>query len=695
VTVFSRTVTTGIVRRLFAVACIIFQISPACSQIRDTIYSDSIVRRFIATTKEPISILADGGYFKHVVSEGVLPRPLSTGCDTFTAASSSGPAFSASLAIPLNDDLYVAPFLSYHDLQNEHTYGEFFTDTTRTSGGDLIRTTVPFEHTIVSPAKAIGLGLSFGARFFQKMFGEVGVEVLAITDRSFEKHLQPNGPGGFSDGSRDSLEVSGELPRARSILPSLRATIGAEFPLSSRLFASPILAAHIPLTGLTPYWNLISVGGGIRLRYVFAPQEQIEEYIDTIRIPTIVERPQPKPKLQAEIRAVGISTGGIEEEVIRLDVEEVKARVALPMLNYIFFNEGSAEIPSRYQQFPTAEDAKSYFKGTTDRRREKLLDIYTESLNIIGSRLSANPAARITLVGSTSNTGREKNALDLAQKRAETIKNYLVRIWNIAADRIKIQARLLPEKPSPSRVAQGEEENRRVEIISNDDRITDPIIVTNLEHLATPSEIKLRVKINAEAGVKYSVATISIAGNELVRYEGTGLARQKAWAVTEEALSASVDSLDLRLEVTDSAGNTTVATGAIPLVRRRAERERPEALERYSLILFGFDEDVLGKKNERIVKFVGETFKRLQPERVTIIGYTDELGDMQHNDDLSRRRAEAAAQALERTLRELRIGLPAKTVIEGRGSHQILYDNSLPEGRFFSRTVNVTIEKRE
>lgn len=668
--------------------------SAAQAQLRDTLYRDSIIRTAVHTKDAPLSLIGEGVFNLHLLSEGILPAPLSTGCDTFTLAASSGPGISVAFRIPLNDDLYLLPSLNYRGLKSEHTYGEFFTDTIRIGNDSLVRTSVPFEHSIVAPTKAIGLGFSLGAAFLDRMFGEAGFEISFVTDKSFEKRIRPTGPGGFTNGSRDSLEVSGELPDAAGILPAFRVSLGAEFPLSKKLFAAPVIHAYLPLLGITPYWSFLSVGGGLRLRYEFAAPEHMQEVIDTIRIREIVERPAAKPKLSAEIKAVGVSSAGVEEEVIRLDVEEVKARVAFPMLNYIFFEEGSAEIADRYQRFATADDARSYFKGTIDRRSEKLLDMYWESLNIIGSRLAANQATKLTLIGSTSNTGVERNALDLAERRAQTVKAYLTRIWSIDPSRIRTQARLLPEKPSPSTIAKGEAENRRVEIIASDDRITDPIVVTNLEHLATPSEIKLRVKISAEAGVKQSIATISIAGTELVRYEG-GLARQKAWTVTEEALSAPVDSLDLRLEVTDSAGNTTIATGSIPLLRRKAERERPEALERYSLILFGFDEDVLGRKNERIVRMVGENFKRLQPERLTIIGYTDELGDADHNDELSKRRAEAAARALERTLRDLRIPIPAKTVIEGRGSRQILYDNALPEGRFFSRTVNVTVEKRE
>lgn len=681
--------------KLAAAICGMVAATTALAQLRDTVYHDSIAYRTRVIAANPVSLIAEGGYDKHVVSEGILPQALASGCDTFQVASSSGVAFSAGFSVPLDNTFYLLPTLTYRDLSSRHTYGEFFTDTIRTGNDSLIRTSVPFEHSIDAPAKAIGLGIALGVRFLDRAYAEAGFEGMFVTDKSYEKRLRPTGPGGFSDGSRDSLESAGDLPDARSFLSAIRASLGVEFPLSKRLFASPQINAALPLAGLTPYWSFASIGGGLRLRYLLSPPEQREEYADTIRIPVIVERPLPKPKLQAAISAIGVARSGAEEEVIRLDVEEVKARIAYPMLNYIFFDEGSAQIPARYQQFASPEEARARFKGMTNRTSQKLLEIYWESLNILGARLAANPTARMTLTGSTSNTGRERNALDLAKARAETIKNYLARIWSIAPDRIRTQARLLPEKPSPSTVAQGEEENRRVEITSTDERITDPIIVTNIEHLGTPSEIKLRTRINAEAGIRRSVATIGIAGTELVRFEGN-VARQKAWTITEEALSAPVDSLDLALEVTDSAGNTVIARGSIPLMRQRAERERPEALERFSLILFGFDEDALGKKNERIIRFVGETFNRLAPERVTIFGYTDELGDPLHNDDLSRRRAESAARELERALRELGASLPPKTtLIEGKGSRERLYDNSLPEGRFFSRTVNITVENRE
>jgi outer membrane protein OmpA-like peptidoglycan-associated protein len=187
-------------------------------------------------------------------------------------------------------------------------------------------------------------------------------------------------------------------------------------------------------------------------------------------------------------------------------------------------------------------------------------------------------------------------------------------------------------------------------------------------------------------------------GNIIIdKYEGDmeGLNLKTSWSLTDDALSQKNDSLTLFLEVTDSVGTTAATTNTIPLQRTRSEREREQELERYSLILFSFDDDNLGIKNERTISFVAESFRKMKPEIVNVLGYTDETGSPSYNDELSRRRAAQAIKQLESSLKQKKVSLPAKTFIEGKGSREVLYDNTLPEGRFFSRTVNITLGKNK
>lgn len=61
-------------------------------------------------------------------------------------------------------------------------------------------------------------------------------------------------------------------------------------------------------------------------------------------------------------------------------------------------------------------------------------------------------------------------------------------------------------------------------------------------------------------------------------------------------------------------------------------------------------------------------------------GYTDRLGDNDYNQELSDNRAEAVGAAFEGNVK-----------IEGHGEDVKTYNNTLPEGRFYSRRVDITV----
>jgi outer membrane protein OmpA-like peptidoglycan-associated protein len=267
-----------------------------------------------------------------------------------------------------------------------------------------------------------------------------------------------------------------------------------------------------------------------------------------------------------------------------------------------------------------------------------------------------------------------------------------VKVWSIDPKRIQTQGRLLPEHPSPVDSVLGQQENRRVEMLVSDERITDPIVVTNTEHLATPPNIQLIPTIHSKYGIRHIRAAIIGGGRELLSLDGDAPAH-KLLNLNEDILSQLSDSLRLLLEVTDSNGESVTATNSIPLVINRIARDRTEGLDRFSLILFGFDRSSIEGKNERLLGNIARALPALNPERVTIVGYTDEMGDPQHNEQLSQERASEARVALENYMRALKLPLPGSILTEGRGAKDRLYDNTLPEGRFFSRTVNITIER--
>ncbi|MDP4237329.1 MAG: OmpA family protein, partial [Bacteroidota bacterium] len=607
------------------------------------VYKDTLIESKTIRVQHPLRLGLGASYGLNYYSEGALPEVLTSGCEIFTSGKGVLPNFLARVDFPLGEAdsrFYISGVLSFDNFGADHKAQEFGTGND-TAGGVSTYRSFELDHVVTSFTKAIGIKSLVGWQFLKPFYLEGGVAVDYLFDQQFTKTVHAITPGFLIDGARDKLEASGALPDAKSILLALSFSLGAEFPLSQRLWAVPNIEFLLPLTKVTDYWSLVSLRGGITLKYDLGRRadtitEVLKESVSVhIQVPEVK-----KPELSASIEAVVINRDGKEEHVVRMEVEEVKVHYAYPMLNYIFFDEGSADIPSRYVKYSSNADAQKSFKGSMARTGEGLLQLYRETLNILGDRMRKSPTARITLTGCTSNTGVEEGDIALARKRAETIQDYLVKIWQIDPKRIRVESRILPEKPSPSNIPQGQEENRRVEITSTDEALTDPLIVTKTEHIANPPNISLQPHVFAEVGMKSYRSSISIGGKELVRFQGAEL---KPWSVPEEALSSGVDSLDITLDVTDNAGNSTTAKNSIKLEQKHIEREQQQELEKFSLILFAFDESSLGTKNERTLGLVAESFRKAKPQTLSIVGYTDELGDASHNDELSRHRAAEAS----------------------------------------------------
>lgn len=127
-----------------------------------------------------------------------------------------------------------------------------------------------------------------------------------------------------------------------------------------------------------------------------------------------------------------------------LNLEVLTTTDGAPIANRVFFQSGSSTIPVKYQRFADALQTDSFedtsLRSSTDR--------YFSLLNIAGQRLRQNPAARVNISGSTSNTAAEKANPELAQLRARAVKDYLGTIWGIEDHRLAIA--IADSRPSPA-----------------------------------------------------------------------------------------------------------------------------------------------------------------------------------------------------------------------------------------------------
>jgi outer membrane protein OmpA-like peptidoglycan-associated protein len=161
-----------------------------------------------------------------------------------------------------------------------------------------------------------------------------------------------------------------------------------------------------------------------------------------------------------------------------------------------------------------------------------------------------------------------------------------------------------------------------------------------------------------------------------------------------QALAAGGD-ISVNMEIVDKNGQTEVLysepvkVNVILTSERIAQKQELKVQEKYALILFDFNKDTLSSLNQEIVKRLADRIKKLPNATAEIIGHTDNIGKEAYNIKLSDRRALAVYKQLTAAC-----GKEASKRIhyKGAGSKSAPYDNMIPEGRGFNRTVTITLE---
>jgi len=363
------------------------------------------------------------------------------------------------------------------------------------------------------------------------------------------------------------------------------------------------------------------------------------------------------------------------------------------LLRYTLKEKGSSEIPARYVRLSSAAETADF----DEQNFRDTLEKYYQLLNIVGKRLAAAPTATITLVGCNDNVGEEKGKKKLSSQRAEAVQSYLQSVWNVAPERITVEARNLPKNPSTSRSAEGQAENRRVEILATDPEILAPIRSTYLTTRIDAPELILNPEIVAPHGIaSWKLSAVNASG-KLADLSGTG-SPAKAIKIPLggdlRALAAGGD-ISVKMELLDLKGQGMTLTPApvkvnfIETSQRLAQKQDQRVQEKYALILFDFDKDTIGGSNQEIIDKIVNRIKVLPQATADIVGHTDNIGKEAYNLKLSERRALAVNKQLVTAFGE---GVGDRIRFSGVGPNSPLYENVSPETRSFNRTVTITLE---
>lgn len=369
-------------------------------------------------------------------------------------------------------------------------------------------------------------------------------------------------------------------------------------------------------------------------------------------------------------------------QVVRTIVTET-----FPILPYIFFDSASTEIPGRYQKI--SPEARAAFNEKDLPHRS--LDAYYSILNVIGSRMAADPSIKITLNGTTDGreTATQPEATTLAKQRAQAIKTYITNTWGVDPKRIAIAVLARPTFPSSAEYQEGVEENRRVEIASLTDDLLAPILHERFnEYSYSPKTLSFTTEATSPAAIRSWQLRVSAGTATVAQQAGTGAPPTTVtWTLDDHAAGVISENVGERgeiesvLEITDARGKRAQSEATIPA----SGATHPFEISRLSLIVFDFDKAEITPQNRRMVSaFVAQSIYPRSTLQIT--GSTDRLGELRHNQQLSESRAFAVRDLI---LAER----PGAAILgaQGVGPSRLLYDNALPEGRYYCRTVTVEV----
>ncbi len=660
-------------------------------------------------------------------------------CPDFTKGSGSGLFAGIVGEYPIYNSLYLGMELAFHDLSGELKT----TETTQVYYNNQVQTG-EFEHRINANIFVFSIMPKIKYRVYSSFFADLGLEFAFPMQSDFsqeEQVVNPQGTATFLDENGNDTKSNkrnqnfGNIKNVASMLGFFKFGISYDFPINAgeTLILSPNLHYSLGLNDIVESNNWKVNTFTAKLALCYSPQaskkmvRKIDEKMiidtisktkkdinkseiilgkeildtkeinikDTIIVSKIIRRTDTLliseiKDLAGTIEVFGIDSEGNLTDKPQFITEEFTSSRNQPLLSYIFFDSLSYDIPARYRKMSIPETKKfnvdSLFNNNT-------LETYYNVLNIIAYRLKQKPNSKLTIKGCNSNIGSEASNLLLSRNRANSVANYLNTIWNISMDRIQIIARNLPETYSfPSSQSEKQQENRRVELYSDDYDILSPIDVNEISMVTTPPMAKFVVNTKSQIGVKQWSINIDKqyqSGVYHLTKSGYGTPPKEIIISLDSIINSnqsSTDNLSYSLKLNDAMSGEFISPQKdieierISIEKKRIEKKDDIQFEKFNLILFDFVSNALNQQNQKAIELIKTKISNLST--VKIIGYTDNLGEPDDNKKLSVSRAESVYKSL---------GIK-NAIVDGKGEVPLLYDNTHPEGRFYCRTVEITVE---
>jgi len=638
-------------------------------------------------------------------------------CPKYQAGYGTGLSAGLLYELPLPYSLYIGLGIGYSVLNGKLTadeYQEIRIDNTLQKA--------KIEHTIDTKISSLFVEPYLAYNIFAGLDINIGGHIGYIVKNDFhqfEKLMEPADHGYFENtGTRTRNDITGKIDSLKTLYSGIWCGISYHLRLDAE--ASFLLVPAISyLLGMSDFfsdkpWSVNSVRLGLQVKYspkyiedFVKPEEELRQIIkiDTITvISDIIEKTAIKTgivktenKIEANpYKTITYQTSlrtdtlfkrprpliNLEMNVPVLYLKGQFISEAFPILPIVFFGKSESKLREEYYRI---NDIGSFSVNSI---KINPIEYQKHLLNIVGSRLTNNPDAKLSIYGFTDST-TEAGDCELALNRAVTVRNYLNQVWNIDSNRLIIthSRKCIPPEPTNTKNDSGFADNRRVELLSDYKEILAPI--NNQRYLEpkmmNPPVITINTAGSTSKGIKYWELKGTQGGKLIFNRSGSGFAELINDTIDTDKFKLLFTSKPIifELKLTDSEGQSTTAQKELNVIADTVKYE----LQRLSLILFGVSSHQLSDKGKQDIT---DFLKKVQPEsKLTITGYTDILGNFNQNKTISVNRAKNTADFIKKINPELDIedikGVASLEFPPGINSYLS------PIERFLSRTVFIEV----
>ncbi|WP_426063118.1 OmpA family protein [Flavobacterium sp. DSP2-3-1] len=520
---------------------------------------------------------------------------------------------------------------------------------------------------------------------FKSNFYLYGGPRLAFNmDKSFTYQLGIN--PAFPDQA-PSAAVTGEFSEIEKTILSMQIGAGYDIPLSSdsnktQFVLSPFVSFQ-PYFGQNPRatetWNITTIRAGVALK--FGQGQNIQQATDMVQ--------------DREVNFTVNSPSNVPGESRMTEI--------FPLRNYVFFNEGSSEIPNRYVLLTKAqvkdfkEDQLETFAPTNlSDRSKRQMTVYYNVLNILGDRMQKNPSATITLVGSSNNGNTDGLTM------AESVKTYLINVFAINEARITTKGQNKPNIPSEQPGGTQElvllrEGDRRVSIESNSPDLLmefqsgpnaplKPVQIVPSQVAPVESYVTFN---NKGAGEALSSWSLQIA-DEQGKVQSFGPYTEEEVKIPGNLILGSRPEGDYKVKMIGQTKSGKIVEKETPVHMVLWTPAKMDEGMRYSII-YEFNSSTAITMYE---KYLTEVVAPKIPSGATVVikGHTDIIGEEIYNQGLSLSRANDVKRIIESSLTKTgRNDVKFEVSGYGENENNAPFENKTPEERFYNRTVIIDI----